>query len=213
MYISFDEWGVITDTGAVPGGRKQEYGFASFREMDAVIYGGIMCTFMNYADRVKIACQSLLVNEGGMLTTDPAGKVIRQATFYPFQDMARYGHGTALRGVGSYPAAGTGHHGEQETVVTSCAYDAEEGELTVFAVNCGMEDIKLELEFQSFKELEGVEWRMLWNEDPWAKNTFEEEYRVTPEEKEPVRCEQGHADAVLKRHSWNVLRFRESRRS
>jgi alpha-N-arabinofuranosidase len=37
--------------------------------------------FLNHADRVKIACQSLLVNEGGMITADPSGRAIRQATF------------------------------------------------------------------------------------------------------------------------------------
>lgn len=98
MMISFDEWGVITDTGAVPGGVSQDFGFANFRQLDAVIYGGLLCTFLNYADRVKIACQSLLVNEGGMITTDPGGKAIRQTTFYPFQDAARYGRGISLKG-------------------------------------------------------------------------------------------------------------------
>lgn len=61
MMISFDEWGVITDTGAVPGGVSQDFGFANFRQLDAVIYGGLLCTFLNYADRVKSPASRFLL--------------------------------------------------------------------------------------------------------------------------------------------------------
>src|SRR5690554_3316561 len=87
--ISFDEWGVITNDGAVPHGGNQEFKFASYKLLDAVIYGGLLCTFLNNSHRVKIACQSLLVNEGGMITTDPGGKVIRQTTYFPFKEIGR----------------------------------------------------------------------------------------------------------------------------
>ena len=207
--ISFDEWGVITDTGAIPGGVSQEYGYASFKEMDAMIYGGILCTFLNYADRVKIACQSLLVNEGGMITTDPSGRAIRQATFYPFQDAAKFARGKALRPSAQLPLKETEHHGKQESMTVSCTYDEESGQIAVFAANCDMdEDAGLSLELRSFGEVEAVEWRELYDEDPYARNTFEDEFRVVPKRREPVRIEDGRITVVLKKHSWNVLRFR-----
>lgn len=210
--ISFDEWGVITDSGAVPGGVQQEYGFASFSEIDAVIYGGILCTFLNYADRVKIACQSLLVNEGGMISTDPNGKAIRQSTYYVFQDVAKYGHGAALCGAGKFPVKLTSHHGEQETVVVACVYQEETGEVTVFAANCDMEeDAALTLDFRAFGPLRGIVHRELYHDDPYAKNTFDDEFTVVPEEKELQDCENGMAKVVLKRNSWNVLRYLEER--
>ncbi len=209
IHISFDEWGVITDTGAVPGGVAQEYGFANFKELDAVIYGGLLCTFLNYADRVKIACQSLLVNEGGMITTDPKGKAIRQTTYYPFQDAAKYGRGTALRGNARLPKRVTNHHGEQETAAVACVYNEKDGELTVFAMNCDMEEeLGLQLNFGSFGTLEGIVWRELYDEDPYAKNTFDNEFRVVPREKELAGTQDGRIEVVLKKHSWNVLRWR-----
>lgn len=209
MMISFDEWGVITDTGAVPGGVSQDFGFANFRQLDAVIYGGLLCTFLNYADRVKIACQSLLVNEGGMITTDPVGKAIRQTTFYPFQDAARYGRGISLKGAARLPKAATCHHGEQETVTTACVYNEEQKEITVFAMNCEMqEDVKLRLSFEGFGSMEGIVWRELYDDDPYAKNTFDEEFRVVPKEKELADVPDGITEVILKKHSWNVLRWK-----
>lgn len=209
IHISFDEWGVITEAGAVPGGVSQEFGFANFRQLDAVIYGGLLCTFLNHSDRVKIACQSLLVNEGGMITTDPFGKAIRQATFYPFRDAAAYGKGITLKGIASMPSAVTNHHGEQETVTAACVYNEEKKEITVFATNCEMqEDVSLNLCFEQFGELKGIEWRELYDDDPYAKNTFAEEFRVVPITKELPNTHEGRITLNLKKHSWNVLRFK-----
>ncbi len=206
--ISFDEWGVITDTGAIPGCVSQEYGYASFKEIDAVIYGGILCTFFNNADRVKIACQSLLVNEGGMITTDPGGRAIRQTTFYPFQDAARYARGIALRASAVLPVKETEHHGYQKSVVTACTYDEESGEISVFVVNCDMEDdVSLTLELRSFGELFSAGWRELYDDDPYAKNTFEDEFHIVPQDKNLPDPVNGKVSVTLKKHSWNVLRF------
>lgn len=208
IHIAFDEWGVITQSGAIPGGGAQEYGYASFRQMDAVIYGGILCTFLNYANRVKIANQSLLVNEGGMITTDPAGRAIRQTTFYPFQDVAKHARGTVLRASASFPKERTDHHGEQEVVTTACTFDRETGFLTVFAMNCDREeDVELTLYLRSFGALKGLEWRELYHDDPYARNTFEEEYCVVPQRRDLKDPAEGRLVVTLRRHSWNVLRF------
>ena len=210
--ISFDEWGVVTESGAIPGGVDQEYGYASFCEMDAVIYGGLLCTFLNYADRVKIANQSLLVNEGGMITTDPKGKAIRQATFYPFQDAAKYAKGTALRASAKLPEKETEHHGMQETVTVACTYDETTGQIAVFAMNCdAQEDVTLSLSLRSFGTLRSLGWRELYNEDMYARNTFEEEFRVVPADRELPEIQDSQITVTLKKHSWNVLRFEEAR--
>ncbi|MBE5845325.1 MAG: alpha-N-arabinofuranosidase [Butyrivibrio sp.] len=207
--ISFDEWGVITDTGAVPGGVAQEYKFASFKEMDAMIYGGILCTFLNNADRVKIACQSLLVNEGGMISTDPEGHAIRQATFYPFKDAAMYARGKALRPCAEMPKVDTDHHGLQDSIVMSCTYDEENGEVAVFITNCDMkEDTSVELELRSFGELKAIGRKELYHEDPYATNTFDDEFKVVPYDLPLSDPEKGKISIEVKAHSWNLLRFR-----
>ena len=207
--ISFDEWGVITDTGAVPGKSDQEYGYASFKQLDAVIYGGLLCVFLNNADRVKIACQSLLVNEGGMITTDPSGKAIRQATFYPFKDVASYGKGVTLKGVTNMPKARTEHYGEYETAVISAVYNEEREEVNIFLMNSDMnEELSMDIDLKCFGELKAIEWIELFDEDPYAKNTFDDEFRITPEKKELEDPDGGKISLTLKPHSWNVLRYK-----
>ena len=119
-----------------------------------------------------------------MITTDPGGKAIRQDHFYPFQDAARYGR-ILLKGAARLPKAATCHHGEQETVTTACVYNEEQKEITVFAMNCEMqEDVKLRLVLWRLRQhggaLRGVR---LYDDDPYAKNTFDEEFRVEPEGK------------------------------
>ena len=208
IYISFDEWGVVTPTSASIDRVNESFGYASFHELDAVIYGGILCTFLNHADRVKIACQSLLVNEGGMISTQPEGKAIRQSTYYPFQHVAKYGRGTALQGVFSMPKEETRHHGEQETVKTAAVYNEAKKELTVFAMNCSLtEDAELQLDLRSFPSLSALEKIVLYHENPYAVNTFEKENEVIPhiETLEEPKC--GKLSTLLKKHSWNVLRF------
>lgn len=208
IYLSFDEWGLIAKTGAVPGGQKQSYGYASYNAMDAVIYGGMLCTFLNYADRIRIACQSLLVNESGMITTVPSGRAIRQTTYYVFQDVAKYGHGTVLRRTADFPERETTHHGKQKTVETACVFREEDDILTVFAMNCEPEDdVLLELDFRAFGPLRGLMRRELYSEDPWVGNTFEDEFCVVPRESSLEDAVDGKVQVLLKKHSWNVLRY------
>lgn len=206
--LSFDEWGVITDTGAVPGTSGQTFGYASFNQMDAVIYGGILCTLLNNADSIKIACQSLLVNEGGMISTDPRGNAIRQTTFYPFRDVAHYGKGIALKRGGTVPQEMTDHHGMQDTILSAAAYDPDSGDVAVFVANCSAtEQCDMTLDLRGFYSLKGIEQIELYNDDPWIGNTFEEADRVIPENTHLDDPMNGELTKVLKPHSWNVFRF------
>ena len=133
--LSFDEWGVVAETGAIPGGVKQQYYAASYSQLDAVIYGGIICTLLNHADRIKIACQSLLVNEGGMITTVPGGPAFRQATYWPFHDFSHLVHGVAMKGIANVPEAETHHHGKQETLISGASWDEQTKTITLMLAN------------------------------------------------------------------------------
>lgn len=210
--ISFDEWGVITSDRA---GGTEEFsafkarGYSAFTQVDTMIYGGILCTFLNNADRVKIANQSLIVNNGGMISTKEGGGVIKQGTFYPFMHVAKYGKGIAIRTVVDGPSIETEHYGAHPAIVNAVVYNPETKEVTVFAINCSMEDdIEASIDLRSFGELVPVERIEIYNEDPFVRNTFE-----TPDVIAPVTLpldapENGISKAVLKKHSWNVFRFK-----
>ncbi len=205
--ISFDEWGVVTsDRG---DGTREQRGYSAFTQIDTMIYGGMLCTFLNNADRVKIANQSLLVNNGGMISTKEGGEVIRQGTFYPFMHVAKFAKGIAIRTVVNGPMVMTEHYGEQPAIVNATVYNPETGDVTVFAINCSMEDdIETAFDLRSFGELVPVERIELYNEDPFVRNTFETPDVIKPETLSLDAPVDGKLTAVLKKHSWNVLRLK-----
>lgn len=208
IYISFDEWGVISSTSAQPGGVKQEFNYSTFSLLDAVIYGGILCTFLNRADRVKIACQSLLVNEGGMLSTEVNGKVIRQVTFYPFMHVAKYAKGVALKAVTDVPKLMTKNYGEESAIRTAGVYNKDTGEINIFMINCSLEDdIEVEIDLRSFGKVVSKEHILLYNEDYKIYNSFENPKSIAPIKVDLKPTDGGKVNIILKKHSWNVLRF------
>ena len=206
--ISFDEWGVVAKTGALPGGVKQEYTSAVYTQLDAVIYGGIICTLLNHADRVKIACQSLLVNEGGMITTVPGGPAYRQATFWPFRDFAHLATGVSLRAVSDVPSVQTNHYGPQPTLITNASYDEAAGRLCVMLANCDLEeDCEVTLRLTDFGPLPAPVRHELYTEDWRVTNTCCEPDAVTPRLAEAPAWRDGALTFTVKKHSWNTLVF------
>ena len=206
--ISFDEWGVITNDRA--DGTRDRRGYSSFTMADTMIYGGILCTFLNNADRVKIANQSLLVNNGGMISTEKGGDgIIRQGTFYPFMHVAKYGKGIAIRSVIDGPLVKTARFGELPAIVSATVYNPETGDLTVFAINCSMEDdIEASFDLSSFKGLTAVEKIEVATDDPQVRNTFETPDVIAPTTLALDAPVDGVVTAILKKHSWNVLRLK-----
>ncbi|HGK4671657.1 alpha-N-arabinofuranosidase [Kluyvera genomosp. 2] len=208
MAISFDEWGVVTESGAIPGGQQQDYGYASFSQLDAVVYGGVLCTFLNYADRVKIACQSLLVNEGGMISTQPGGAAIRQTTFYPFRDVAHHAKGVALKAVCEIDLCETGHHGQHVALETAATFDADSGRLAVFIANHDLnDDYCLRLQLNGFMALKPVSHTQLQSDDYRQVNSFERPDNVVPVSLTLAAPDNGQLTLVVLRHSWNMLIF------
>jgi alpha-N-arabinofuranosidase len=202
--ISFDEWGVITPNEAASGMSA----FAQFEFLDAIIYGGLLCTFLNNADRVKIACQSLLVNVGGMISALPGKKAMRQAVFYPFKDVARLARGFALQPVAVLPEIKTNHHDMQKSLVVAATHDEENGKLQVFVMNCDLqEDCELTLHFGSFGKLKGTGRSVLYCDDIHLFNSFDNAAAVVPKTLMLPDPENGSITLTIQKHSWNVLSF------
>ncbi len=211
ILLSFDEWGLVTLSAADPGIVSQEYGFAEYSQYDAVIYGGFLCVLLEHSDRVKLACQSLLVNEGGMISTDPQGRAIRQSVFYPFQEAAKYAaEGYCLKAsVEEMPTLTTDHYGEHDALQTACVYQPEREEIVLLCANLDREEeVELQVDFTSFGNLEALERLELYSDNMEDKNTFSDEYRVVPKAVSVNAPEAGKINEILKPHSWNVLRYR-----
>ncbi|MDP4088367.1 MAG: alpha-L-arabinofuranosidase C-terminal domain-containing protein [Bacillota bacterium] len=206
--ICFDEWGVMSSQTAkaegldwsertIPENGRRVF---SMNLIDAVLFGSILITFINKCDRVKIACQSIVI--GSMVGVDPKGGAYKQTTFYPFQHAATYARGVALRPALESPLKKTERFGEQPFIQTASVYDEEAGIVTVFAVNLGLrESVELDcqLQFESVKLLQHIQ---MYDSQPLAVNTFENPERIIPKEISVDKNE-----VVLPPLSWNVLRY------
>ncbi len=206
--ICFDEWGIISSQTAKAKGLDwserniTESGkrVSEMNLIDAVLFGSILITFINKCDRVKIACQSIVI--GSMLGVDPEGGAFKQTTFYPFLQAATYAKGIALRSALYSPMKKTEAEGEMPYIQTASVYDEENGIVTIFAVNLDLrEATELDCRLQ-FEQAELISHIQLQDDQPLAVNSVKNPERIIPKNIEIK------GTVVLPPLSWNVLRYR-----
>ena len=212
IHISFDEWNVVSNSNPTfsdfkPWQTHFEEGEEVFSMRDALIYGGLLATFLKNSDRVKIACQSLLVNTGGMFYTKKGGQLVKNTVYYPFQQVAVYGRGVSLLDKVNGPIIKTAHHGEMPAIQTASVFNEPDGALNVFIANFDDEDdCELNMDFRSFDSLQMVEHRIM-NGDLQAVNRFSEPDRVKPRNQVISKVDHGRVNVIIPKSSWNMLRF------
>ena len=205
MYLSFDEWNVwfhsneqdkqVEKWTVAPPLLEDVYTFE-----DALVAGCLLITLLRHCDRVKIACLAQLVNVIAPIMTETGGRAWVQTIFHPFRDASRFGRGTALNCRVDCPTYDGGVYGETPCVEAVAV--ANGAELTVLAVNRSLsEDAELDLRLTGFGAPELIEHRQLWHEDLKAVNTADAPENVAPSAGD---------GRTLRRHSWNVLRYRVS---
>ncbi len=97
------------------------------------------------------------------------------------------------------------------TMTVSAAYEEETGNLNLFIMNCDLEaDAEASLDLRSFGRLKALGQTVLYHDDYFAGNTFEEEFKVVPQDVELSDPVNGKLKVIIKKHSWNVLRFAEN---
>lgn len=200
VHLCFDELSMLPrhithDSGAV---------YDAFTQYAAVIYGALLCVLLNHADRIKVHCQSLIVNENGLFSTLPMGGVIEQCIAYPYRHLAECVGGTVLRPCADYPRIRTEHYGDAPCAASACVYMQERGEVRVLVSNLSLDEpLELELQLTGFERAHLLEHVELYHEDPEAMNTH-----VTPDAVRPVSRSQSLSQPIrLRPHSWNLLRI------
>ena len=205
--LSFDEWNVWYRTKdeeqdkerwkKAPHLLEEEYNFE-----DALLVGCLLSTLQNNCDRVKIACLAQLVNVIAPIMTENDGDAWVQTIFYPFMYASKYGRGTTLRAICESDKYVTKEKWEVPYLYSSVIDNADEHELIVFATNRSMdEDIKLSFAFENYNEPKLIEHIELYSDDLKISNTKEKE-NVSP------RSVKTNKNISLKKHSWNMLRFK-----
>lgn len=210
LFLSFDEWNVWADRTV----SYETWDYAKprleqiYNLQDALVFGGLLCTLLNNADRVKIACLAQLVNAIAPILTQPGGAVIKQTIYYPFAQVSTLGRGVVLRPLITSPRYES-VYGDAPVLQLSAVYREEEGEVNVFVLNCAQEEeVELSLDFRSFSAVMPQEHLVLTGPDLEAVNCFAEPHKVVPE---PLALPQGDTKIMtvrLPRVSWNVLRFK-----
>ena len=215
--ICFDEWGVwsIPDKTVQEGVERNPWQIAPaiseqiYTMEDALLFASMMMNFMKYADRVKIACQSLLTNISACIMTEPDGDVWVQPIYYPFAMMAKYGHGIVMNPVTEGPVYESRAFAEVPKVDVTTVYDEEHKELVLFAVNrVGTEQL-LEAQLQEFHPEEVIESRVLHCEDRKATNEKEHD-RICPQDVGNYSIEDDRVVCTLLPYSFQMLRVKIS---
>jgi alpha-N-arabinofuranosidase len=213
--LSFDEWNVwyiskwheIENSGARDWAEAPRLLEDNYSVTDAVVFGSLLIALLRHADRVTVACLAQLVNVIAPIMTEPGGPAWRQTTFFPFAQAARYGRGEVLDVRVDSPTYGTKKYGEAD-LLHATAVRAEDGSVTVFAVNRGRhEALPLEVALNGLGPTRIVEHSVLADADPDARNTQAEPERVAPHAGEGASLRDGVLSAVLEPLSWNVIRL------
>ena len=215
MMLSFDEWNVWfhsnesdNETMArrpwqlAPHLLEDHYTFE-----DALMVGLLLITLLKHSDRVRMACLAQLVNVIAPIMTETDGPAWKQTIFYPFMHASLYGRGNALRPILTSPKHDSKDFSDVNDVEAIAMYNEEQGEVTVFAVNQSLEsDIEFECDLRSFGDVKMAEHIEMQGYDLKAVNSAAGEV-VKPVSNAGTSVDGGMAKVVLKKASWNVVRF------
>lgn len=210
--LSLDEWNVWYHSNQQDQElyKKEPWGTALhlledvYNFEDALLVGLMLITMLHNADRVKIGCLAQLVNVIAPIMTREKGGAWMQTIFYPMMDASMYGRGKSLQPIIHSPKSDTKHYNDVP-VVDAAAVMAEDGSVTIFAVNRDLtEPVALECDLRSFGKFTGATHSVLHHDDMKAVNTEE-----NPDEVKPVMVTPPvmGEPIVLPAASWNVIRL------
>ncbi|QKJ20590.1 arabinosylfuranosidase ArfA [Microbacterium hominis] len=192
IMISFDEWNIwyLHNEEGGQNDKPEEQGWPvaprlledQYHALDAVVFGDLMITLLQHADRVRSASLAQLVNVIAPIMTEPGGPAWKQTTFFPFSLTSRLANGRAVR----VPVdAGTFESDKLGSVdkVNAVATIDEEG-VSLFVVNRSVtESADLRVDLSPLVAALGrsvavVESHLLHEDDMYAANTLESPERV-----------------------------------
>ncbi|HBE79446.1 MAG TPA: alpha-N-arabinofuranosidase [Firmicutes bacterium] len=210
LNLSFDEWNVWANRHAEP--ENWDYAKPRLEQIynltDALVLGGLLCSLLNHADRVRMACLAQLINAIAPIYTQAGGPVIKQSIFYPFQQVSTYGRGIVLKPIMLCPKFESKVYGDVPLLQSAVILNQETNEVSIFVLNCDQnEDVEMDLDFRSFGAVAPLEHVVLDGPDPAAVNSFEEPERVKPRNVAIDGQDETRPKVVLPKLSWNMLRL------
>lgn len=213
--ICFDEWGVwsIPDKDVQNHVEQNPWNIApSISEQiytleDALLFSSMMMNFIKYSDRIKIACQSLLTNISACIMTQTGGDVWVQPTFFPFEMMARYGHGIVFNPIIEGPVYASTDFSEVPVVDFVSIYNDEKNEVVLFMVNRTEEEQEIELCIEGIETGEIIQSIALFCDDIKATNEIIHD-RVVPESVDNCGINNNILQCKLIPYSFQMIRIK-----
>lgn len=213
--ISFDEWNVwyldryqevdvmkgIDNWPVAPRLLEDVYSVA-----DAVVFGNLLISLIRHADRVTSASLAQLVNVIAPIMTEPGGAAWRQTTFFPFAETSRMAQGQALTLKLVSDTYDTEQYGTVNVVDAVATHDETTGATSVFLVNRSqIESATVTIDVSTLGELGAVTARTLSDSDVYAKNTLENQDRVSLADNDSVEIGDGTVTITLPAVSWTAI--------
>ncbi|WP_336646589.1 arabinosylfuranosidase ArfA [Microbacterium sp. USHLN186] len=219
IQIAFDEWNVWylsrweeqaktygpDDWPIAPRQLEDQYS-----ALDAVVFGDLLITLLQHADRVRSASLAQLVNVIAPIMTEPGGIAWRQTTFFPFSITSRLAGATAVRvpiECGTFTSIRFG-----EVAAVNAVATLDDDGATLFLVNRStVETAPIELDVSRLaggaaKGLRVQEAHILHEEDMYAANTLADPERVGVSELD-AGVEDGVLRMTLPPVSWAAVRL------
>ena len=205
--LSFDEWNVWYRTKDEEKSRErweeaphlleEHYNFE-----DALLVGCMLMSLQNNCDRVKIGCLAQLINVIAPIMTENNGKAWKQTIYYPYMYASTLGNGTTLKSNVECDTYKSKEGWDIPYLYTS-VINTNDDEIIVFCVNRSLDtDIELDIKMNGYENYRLYEHTELYSDNLDEKNTVDSE-NVKPTNREITD------KIILKKHSWNMLRFKK----
>lgn len=211
--LSFDEWNVwYHSIEKDKNNERWQFAPAILEDVynfeDALLVGGLLISLIKNSDRVSIACMAQLVNVIAPIMTEVNGSAWCQTIFYPFMHASRYGRGTALKVGIECPKYDCKQFMDVPYLDAVAVHNKELQQVTLFIINRSIEeDISLSCDLRSLEITRLLEHIVLTNPDMKAVNSAMNPNNVVPTNIEGTNLVDGYVNAVIKKATWNVLRF------
>lgn len=214
LMISVDEWGVWNNADADLGDiepfwrEKPAFSEQIYTMEDTLLFASMLMAMVRNADRVKIACQSLLTNISACIMTKPGGEAWVQPIYYPFAHMANHARGTVLSARQQGPAYACAEFASVPYLDTLLVHNHAQNEVVLFAVNRSeTEALPLQVALEGF-ETEGIAEQLSMTAPDKHSTNKQDHSCIQPKPAAGATLDAGILIASLPAFSWNMVRVR-----
>lgn len=208
MYLAFDEWNVHR----YPEQPYEHWKLASpidwchFTMEDTLLFGGMLLSILRHADRIKISCQSLLVNTIPLILTEEMGKAWVNPTYYPILHASLYARGTLMHS--SIDCEKYRNDLFDEIPTIDHVVIKNENNITILAINRTEDSVLLSSSLQGFNLEQVIEHIVLASPNLDDINPSDNPTMVSPKQVSNSIIEDDIVKSELPAYSWNVIRVK-----